>query len=223
MDKEVCPVKKKKWTVLAAVTVLCFALLTACGGGEMPQVVHPSELPSQTESDPPAPESSPPVESEAPPVESEAPLPESGDVLVLTVDGVDLPALEYRSPLGYALLCPQEELITVNPWEGGETFMVSGTEGTYLSVCCLDAPSLNVAAEALQFEYAIEGAPSGRMFGSEGYAGMSMTAEMEGLSIEYILCQEGEVIYLLEVAIQEEGQAYEAMLYAMLDSFTILM
>lgn len=214
--------RKKTRLTLWVLAVLCLALLTACGGGEMPQVVAPSELPAQTESDPPAPESSVPVESEEPPVESEEPPPENGVVLVLAVDGVDLPAQEYRSPLGYALLYPQEELVTVNPWEGGETFMVSGSEGTYLSACCLDAPSLNVAAEALQFEYAIEGEPTGRMFGSEGYAGMSMISEMEGLSIEYILCEEGEVIYLLEVAIQEDGQEYRAMLYAMLDSFTVL-
>ena len=210
--------RKKTWMALAA---LCLALLTACGGGEMPEVVTLSESPAQTESEAPAPESSAPVESEEPSVESEAPS-ESGPVLVLTVDGTELPAQEYRSPLGYVLLYPQQELITVNPWEGGETFMVSGAEGTYLSICCLDAPSLNVAAEALQFEYAIEGAPSGRMFGTKGYAGMSMTSKMNGLSIEYILCEEDGVIYLLELAIYEDGQEQAELLYAMLDSFTIL-
>lgn len=210
--------RKKTWMALAA---LCLALLTACGGGEMPEVVTLSESPAQTESEAPAPESSAPVESEEPSVESEAPS-ESGSVLVLTVDGTELPAQEYRSPLGYVLLYPQQELITVNPWEGGETFMVSGAEGTYLSICCLDAPSLNVAAEALQFEYAIEGAPSGRMFGTKGYAGMSMTSKMDGLSIEYILCEEDGVIYLLELALYEDGQEQAELLYAMLDSFTIL-
>lgn len=210
--------RKKTWMALAA---LCLALLTACGGGEMPEVVTLSESPAQTESEAPAPESSAPVESEEPSVESEAPS-ESGSVLVLTVDGTELPAQEYRSPLGYVLLYPQQELITVNPWEGGETFMVSGAEGTYLSICCLDAPSLSVAAEALQFEYAIEGAPSGRMFGTKGYAGMSMTSKMDGLSIEYILCEEDGVIYLLELALYEDGQEQAELLYAMLDSFTIL-
>lgn len=210
--------RKKTWMALAA---LCLALLTACGGGEMPEVATLSESPAQTESEAPAPESSAPVESEEPSVESEAPS-ESGSVLVLTVDGTEIPAQEYRSPLGYVLLYPQQELITVNPWEGGETFMVSGAEGTYLSICCLDAPSLNVAAEALQFEYAIEGSPSGRMFGTKGYAGMSMTSKMDGLSIEYILCEEDGVIYLLELALYEDGQEQAELLHAMLDSFTIL-
>lgn len=209
---------KRRLLTTALAAALC--LLAACGGGEPPEVVEsltpvPSE--SQTAESPvPSAEPSdtlPPAESE-PPAESASPVP------TLDVAGESLEAEVYQSPVGYTVLYPAEQ-ITVNAWEGGETLQVNGAEGTYLSLCRLDAPNLNQAVAALQFEYALDSEPAGRLFGSEGYAGMSMTAQGDGLYIEYILCQEQGVIYLLELATYGEGADSLELLLAMLDSVTL--
>lgn len=208
--------KKSKWILLCVLMAVSIALLSACDR-PMPEVVTPSDPPSETVSQAPEssePVSSPPAESEPEPTESEPAGP------VVTVDGAELEAEEYTSPLSYTVLVPAQQ-VTVNAWDGGETFMVNEAEGTYLSICCLDAPSLNVAVAGLQFEYAIEGDPTGRMFGTKGYAGMSMAVVMDDLSIEYILCEEDGVIYLLELALYGEGAEQKALLDAMLDTFTI--
>lgn len=193
-------------------------LLAACGG-EPAESELPTESASQTQMElPDVTLSQTPEESESARQESADPAAteDPGEEPSFSVDGVEIPGETYTSPTGYTVFCP--ETVTVNAWDGGETFLVNDADGTYLAVSRLDAPGMSTAVAALQFEYAIEGEPTGCLFGVKGYAGQKMTMSMEGLYVEFILCEEGGTIYLLELALYEGGTEQESLLRAMLDT-----
>ena len=204
---------KRFRSVLLVILAMELCLLAACQPRE-----SVSEAPSEVVSETPGQTESQPVESSAPAQESESAAPSESQSAapVFVVDGAEVPGEVYESPVGYTVFCPEE--VMLNAWEGGDTFQPDGAEGTYLAVSKLDAPGMSTAVAALQFEYAIEGEPTGCLFGAKGYAGMKMTLTAEDLYMEFILCEEGGVIYLLELATYGEGAAQEPLLRAMLDT-----
>ena len=60
-----------------------------------------------------------------------------------------------------------------------------------------------------------------QMFGAEGYAGVQMNQELDGLRQEYILFQNGEDIFLIELAVFTGDEGQEGLLQVMLDTFTV--
>lgn len=138
----------------------------------------------------------------------------------LMVDGQAVPARRFESALGYSLLFPLEN-ISIWQWSEGETFSPEAAPESYLSVGLLDVSNLSDAVTLLQFEHGVEDEPKGFLFGSQRYAGTRMVLEEEDLTIEYILFQHGERIYLTERAVcGEQGRASAGLLQAMLDSVT---
>lgn len=177
------------------------ALLVTAGG-----CAPAGTLPEQSVS--PSPSASP-QQTATPPAQPEE---------VLMVDGQAVPARRFQSALGYSLLFPPED-ISIWQWDAGETFGPAATPESYLSVSLLDVSNLNDAVAVLQFEHGVEDEPKGFLFGSQGYAGMRMVLEEDDLTIEYILFQHGQQIYLTERAVcGEQGRANAGLLQAMLDS-----
>ena len=83
--------------------------------------------------------------------------------------------------------------------------------------------NIDQAVDRLQFDYAIDEEPTGIMFGAEGYAGVQMNQELDGLRQEYILFQNGEDIFLIELAKSLPGmKGRKSLLQVMLDTFTVL-
>ena len=200
--------KRKTAAVLALALSFLMTMLTACG----PERQEPEPSPSAADSGPvdsPAPQDSGCVGSE----------PGTEDILV--VHGQSWEATRYESELGYTLDYPPE-LVTLNSWAGGETYQVTQAEGTYLAVSLYAGANIDQAVDRLQFDYAIEEEPTGAMFGSAGYAGVRMSLQTDILSQEYILFQDGEDIFLIELAIFAGNEGQEGLLQAMLDTFTIL-
>ena len=109
----------------------------------------------------------------------------------------------------------------MNSWAGGETFEVTQAPGTYLAVSLYSGANIDQAVDRLQFDYAIDEEPTGIMFGAEGYAGVQMNQELDGLRQEYILFQNGEDIFLIELAVFTGDEGQEGLLQVMLDTFTV--
>lgn len=186
-----------------------------------------SESPSPDESSPPAstdsqpPEASPsaPAESESQPEKTDEGVPADEDT-VLTVDGQELAAVRHHSPLGYSIVYPADQ-ITVKSWEDGDNYQVDAARGTYLAVSQVGASSVSDAAAIVQFENAVEEDPTGFLFGSGSYAGVRMTQQAGGLTLEFLLVEQNGTIFLVERAVFTGGEEQESLLQAMLDSFTI--
>ena len=200
--------KRKTAAVLALALSFLMTMLTACG----PERQEPEPSPSAADSGP--------VDSPAPP-DSGCVGSEPGTEDTLVVDGQSWEATRYESELGYTLDYPPE-LVTLNSWAGGETYQVTQAEGTYLAVSLYAGANIDQAVDRLQFDYAIEEEPTGAMFGSAGSAGVRMSLQTDILSQEYILFQDGEDIFLIELAIFAGNEGQEGLLQAMLDTFTIL-
>lgn len=205
--------KRKTAAVMALALSFLMTMLTACG----PERQEPEPSPSAADSGPAdsaGPETAPPQESA--PAETD-----SGEEDGLVVDGQRWDAQRCVSQLGYALSYPPE-LVALNQWAGGETYEVIQAPGTYLAVSLYAGTNIDQAVDRLQFDYAIDQEPTGAMFGAEGYAGVRMSQDIDGLHQEYILCQHGEDIFLIELAIFPGDEGEESLLQAMLDTFTIL-
>lgn len=204
--------------------LLAVLTLVGCRGkttGEPTASPVPSASSGPEESGKPSgglpPETTDSVPAETEPAETE---PAETESTVLTVDGGEIPAERRHSGLGYSILCP-EEGVTVTQWEGGETYELAEARGTYLAVSQIGGSNISEAAAGLQFEYDIQDDPTGYIFGSEGYAGVRMTQTAGGLSVEYILLQQNNTIYLVERAVFTGGENFTGLLQAMLDSFTV--
>lgn len=169
----------------------------------------PSEAPSEEPSDPVPVDSEEPAEQERPYEVDEA----------LPMGEREMPAVRRYSGVGFSMVYPKSE-VTLTDWGEGETYELTNAPGTYLAVSRIGGSSINEAVAGLQFEYAIEGDPTGFIFGAEGYAGVRMTVEAGGLTAEYILYQGEDTIYLVERAVFTGGEDYGVLLQAMLDSLT---
>lgn len=204
-------VPQMKKTIKTAALALMLAFLMPWLASCQPNREIPSAGPAATDSaqaDSPIPQDSSPVESE------------QGGENTLMVDGQSLEAAQFESDLGYVMSYPPE-LVTVNSWAGGETFEVTQAPGTYLAVSLYSGANIDQAVDRLQFDYAIDEEPTGIMFGAEGYAGVQMNQELDGLRQEYILFQNGEDIFLIELAVFTGDEGQEGLLQAMLDTFTV--
>ena len=200
-----------KKTIKTAALALMLAFLMPWLAACQPNREIPSSGPAATDSaqaDSPTPQDSSPVESE------------QGGENTLMVDGQSLEAAQFESDLGYLMSYPPE-LVTVNSWAGGETFEVTQAPGTYLAVSLYSGANIDQAVDRLQFDYAIDEEPTGIMFGAEGYAGVQMNQELDGLRQEYILFQNGEDIFLIELAVFTGDEGQEGLLQVMLDTFTV--
>ncbi len=145
----------------------------------------------------------------------------SGEGETITVDGQELEAVRYVSPLGYSMLYPEDQ-VTVVSWDDGDNFQITGFPGTYLAVSLVDAENISSAVEIIRFENVIDEDPTGFLFGSEGYAGVRMVQKTVGLTQEYVLVENNHTVFLLERAVYTGGEEFETLLQGMLDSFTIL-
>ena len=204
-------VPQMKKTIKTAALALMLAFLMPWLAACQPNREIPSAGPAATDSaqaDSPTPQDSSPVESE------------QGGENTLMVDGQSLEAAQFESDLGYLMSYPPE-LVTVNSWAGGETFEVTQAPGTYLAVSLYSGANIDQAVDRLQFDYAIDEEPTGIMFGAEGYAGVQMNQELDGLRQEYILFQNGEDIFLIELAVFTGDEGPEGLLQVMLDTFTV--
>ena len=197
--------------IWAAVLLLTMTVALLSGCRAQPSV---QESPSPAPADSAGPEVTGPQDSA--PAETDG-----GEESVLVVDGQRWQAQRFVSQLGYALSYPPE-LVALNQWPGGETFEVIQAPGTYLAVNLYEAANIDQAVDRLQFDNAIEEEPTGVMFGAEGYAGVRMSQDADGLRLEYILFQRGEEIFLVEQAIFPGDEDQEGLLQAMLDTFTIV-
>ena len=216
--------RRKRWICVGLAAALC--LLAACGARTLPQ--ETSDPPaSQSPGAEETPAGSPPAETGELPEDlfTESLPTESPPALVLdrpcevtetAEDGTSF--VRRYSALNYSLRYPLGK-VTVTDWGEGETYGLDGAEGTYLAVSRVDAPGMSTVAEALQFEYPMDGEPVGCLFGAEGYAGMKMTLTGEELYMEFILCEEKGSIYLVELALYAD-EGGEELLRAMLDSVT---
>ena len=211
LARRVWEVSRMRRRIWAAVLLLTMALAVLSGCRAQPTV---QESPSAGPADSAGPETAPPQESA--PAETD-----SGEEDGLVVDGQRWDAQRCVSQLGYALSYPPE-LVALNQWAGGETYEVIQAPGTYLAVSLYAGTNIDQAVDRLQFDYAIDQEPTGAMFGAEGYAGVRMSQDIDGLHQEYILCQHGEDIFLIELAIFPGDEGEESLLQAMLDTFTIL-
>ncbi len=200
--------KRRKAAALVLALAFMIAMLTACR-----VEVHVPD-PSLEATDSAEADSQPPQDSD--PVETE---PETEDTMV--VDGQSWETTRYESELGYTLDYPPK-LVTLNSWAGGETYQVTQADGTYLAVSLYEGANIDQAVDRLQFDYAIDEEPTGVMFGAEGYAGVRMRQQTDILSQEYILFQDGEDIFLIELAVFAGNEGRDGLLQAMLDTFTIL-
>lgn len=127
----------------------------------------------------------------------------------LEVDGKTVPALLYESDLGYTMLYPQEG-VTLSEWEGGQTFELTDAPGTYLAVSLLDVSNVDEAVAVVQFENAVDGNPSGYIFGAKRYAGVRLSDAAGGLTVDYIILREGGSVYLVERAVFTGGEGRTA-------------
>ena len=215
----------KRWLCVGLAVVCC--LLVSCAD-RMPPQEEPAPPVSQSPGGEEPPAASPPAETGEPPegLFSESLPTESPPALVLdrpyevTETAEDGTSFVHRySALNYSLRYPLGA-VTVTDWGEGETYGLEGAEGTYLAVSRVDAPGMSTVAEALQFEYPMDGEPLGCLFGAEGYAGMKMTLTGEELYMEFILCEEKGTIYLVELALYTADDGGEDLLRAMLDTVT---
>ena len=210
--------KKRKYAALLLALTILLALPGCKGNGTGPDA--PSAAPTESTDVTSAPE---PSGSGAPDISDPA---ETGDVPsdepgeTLEVDGKTVPALLYESDLGYSMLYPQEG-VTLSEWEGGQTFELTDAPGTYLAVSLLDVSNVDEAVAVVQFENAVDGDPSGYIFGAKRYAGVRLSDTAGGLTVDYIILREGGSVYLVERAVFTGGEGKTALLQSMLDSFTV--
>ena len=206
---------KRQKAYLASALALLMLLCAGCAGEKPVPSTQPTPSASVQPSDA---VSAPPAEESPSPAPGESAEPTPG----LTLPGADgeQAAQLYESALGYTILYPAEG-VTVKSWDTGENYTIDATPGTYLAVSILEAANVNEAAAGLRFENGIEDEPTGFLFGSAGYAGVRLEQKAGGLRLEYILLRENDRVYLVERAVFTGGEAYEPMLQAMLDSFTV--
>lgn len=210
--------KKRKYAALLLALTILLALPGCKGNDTGPDA--PSAAPTESTDVTSAPE---PSDSSAPDVSDPGetggvPSDEPGETL--EVDGETVPALLYESDLGYTMLYPQEG-VTLSEWEGGQTFELTDAPGTYLAVSLLDVSNVDEAVAVVQFENAVDGDPSGYIFGAKRYAGVRLSDAAGGLTVDYIILREGGSVYLVERAVFTGGEGKTALLQSMLDSFTI--
>ena len=208
--------KKRKYAALLLALTILLALPGCKGNGTGPDT--PSAAPSDSADVPPEPSDSSAPDASDPGETGGVPSDEPGETL--EVDGKTVPALLYESDLGYTMLYPQEG-VTLSEWEGGQTFELTDAPGTYLAVSLLDVSNVDEAVAVVQFENAVDGDPSGYIFGAKRYAGVRLSDAAGGLTVDYIILREGGSVYLVERAVFTGGEGKTALLQSMLDSFTI--
>ena len=208
--------KKRKYAALLLALTILLALPGCKGNDTGPDA--PSAAPSDSADVPPEPSDSSAPDASDPGETGGVPSDEPGETL--EVDGETVPAVLYESDLGYTMLYPQEG-VTLSEWEGGQTFELTDAPGTYLAVSLLDVSNVDEAVAVVQFENAVDGDPSGYIFGAKRYAGVRLSDTAGGLTVDYIILREGGSVYLVERAVFTGGEGKTALLQSMLDSFTV--